>query len=79
MDELAKDSNFNKGQWVRCMPHVVNLSVQQFLKEMKASSKEFREYQKITRNKDLIPCEEEDTVFLKVFLITNDLATMHCS
>jgi hypothetical protein len=78
MKELEKFGNFKKGQWVRCMPHVVNLAVQQFLNEMKASSKEFRDYQNATKKNELLACEEEDMAFLKVKLFINHLVKMHC-
>jgi hypothetical protein len=71
MAHLESTSNyqFNGGQRVRCMAHVINLAVQEFLKETKASCKEYRDYLAHTVNCELIESEEEDKAFIQVFLL----------
>lgn len=80
MRELEELTNgeFKESQWVRCMAHVVNLSVQAFLKEMKASSKEYRDYQKSAMNFELNDNDDEDQSFIKVMHSLN-IATHFCS
>jgi hypothetical protein len=73
MDYLEELSNneFHSGQRVRCMAHVINLAVQEFLKETKSSCKEYRDYLKQTTNCELIESEEEDKAFIQVILYFN--------
>jgi hypothetical protein len=67
MDHLERLSNgaIKKNQWVRCVTHIINLAVQAFLVEMKATASEFRDYMKATKKNALLSNSEEVS-FLKV-------------
>jgi hypothetical protein len=53
------------------MAHVLNLAVQDFLKELKASCKEFNAYITSTQKNELLVDLEADSAFLKVILDFN--------
>ncbi len=50
------------------MAHVLNLAVQDFLKEMKATCKEFKDYIQCTQKNELLEDMNADSAFLKVIL-----------
>lgn len=65
LESITKGS-WQKVQWVRCIAHVVNIAVQDFLKELKASVKDWRVYIKSTVNCKLDLSLGEQSAFLKV-------------
>lgn len=65
--ESLSNYEFKRSQWVRCMAHVINLAVQDFLKEMKASCNEYRSYLKDTTNNEFVEERLQDSAFKKVF------------
>lgn len=64
--ENLSDGLFTQKQWIRCLAHILNLAVQSFLKEMKATVKEFRDYMKNTSSNRVSQDGDEDSAFLKV-------------
>jgi hypothetical protein len=66
--EAITNSAWKNNQWVRCIAHVVNIAVQDFLKELKASVKDWRVYVKSTVGCKLDTSLGEQTAFLKVIL-----------
>lgn len=83
MAELEKlsDGKFTDKQWVRCLGHILNLAVQDYLKAMKASVNIHRDKQAYLRDtsRNIIAVEEdEDEAFVKVRLFILMLATCNC-
>ena len=73
MEELSKlsNGNFTPSQWVRCLGHVINLAVQAYLVEMKASVNAFRDkehYLNFTSKNEVVVMENEDSAFVKVII-----------
>lgn len=63
--ETLSGGAIKTSQWVRCITHIINIAVQAFLVEMKATASEFRDYMKATKNNDILR-NDEDVSFLKV-------------
>lgn len=76
--EIATQGVFKRTQWVRCVAHVINLAVQEFLKEIRATVKDFRVYMKSTVQCVLDQSLGEEAAFLKVSIFVN-IASTHCS
>jgi hypothetical protein len=81
MTELERltDGQWQKSQWVRCVAHIVNLSVQAFLKEIRATVQDYRLYLKSTVSCKLDSSIDEETAFLKVMIINLFIASTYCS